>query len=108
MFPDGSDTTTTTKTEQYRSKISWLNVISHWHKQKSALEKKVSKALYVKIISIERLESLAQKHSISSSHQVGNVHPVWYVNVPSVIQLIILGCIIMATNPCVCSQCYTC
>lgn len=27
MFPNGSDTTTTTKTEQYNSKISWLSVI---------------------------------------------------------------------------------
>lgn len=27
IFPDGSDTTTTTKTEQYHSKISWLSVI---------------------------------------------------------------------------------
>lgn len=26
-WKDGSDTTTTTKTEQYRSKISWLSVI---------------------------------------------------------------------------------
>lgn len=47
MFPHGSDTTTTTKTEQYRSKISLSLFLID-------TEPFMLKALYVKIISIER------------------------------------------------------